>query len=191
MLSHIWLFVTPQTVAHQAPLSMGILQARTLGWVALSFFRGSPWPRDQARVSCIGRRILYRGGTWEAQKYPCPSLKDRGWCPRLQGPQTPLTPRGREERRDGPRLSFLCSGSPHRKRSLVGLPVVAHVRCHADRAEVVFWHSCSGNPIRLPESRKRKQRKPLPALESIFSASSFIHCEPENPVRIHTRRENY
>ena len=29
-LSHIWLFATPWTVAHQAPLSMRILQARVL-----------------------------------------------------------------------------------------------------------------------------------------------------------------
>ena len=37
----------------------GILQARILEWVAISFFRGSSWPRDQTRVSCIGRKILY------------------------------------------------------------------------------------------------------------------------------------
>ena len=33
--------VTPWTVACQAPLSMGILQARILEWVAVSFSRGS------------------------------------------------------------------------------------------------------------------------------------------------------
>ena len=27
LVSHVWLFVTPWTVAHQAPLSMGILMA--------------------------------------------------------------------------------------------------------------------------------------------------------------------
>ena len=32
-LSHGQLFATPWTVARQAPLSMGILQARILGWV--------------------------------------------------------------------------------------------------------------------------------------------------------------
>ena len=31
--------MTPWTVAHQAPLSMGILQARILEWVAISFSR--------------------------------------------------------------------------------------------------------------------------------------------------------
>ena len=38
----------------------GILQARILKWVAISFSRGSSWPRDQSSVSYIGRWILYR-----------------------------------------------------------------------------------------------------------------------------------
>ena len=41
-------FSTPWTVACQAPLSSvhGILQARILGWVAISSSRGSSQPRD-------------------------------------------------------------------------------------------------------------------------------------------------
>ena len=38
-------FATQWTVARQAPL-WGILQARTLEWVAIPFFRGSYQPRD-------------------------------------------------------------------------------------------------------------------------------------------------
>ena len=34
-------FVTPCTVDHRAPLSRGLLQARTLEWVAIPFSRGS------------------------------------------------------------------------------------------------------------------------------------------------------
>ena len=52
-------FVTPQTVAHQAPLSMGLSQTRAVNWVAVSFSRGSSRPRDQTPVSCIGRQALY------------------------------------------------------------------------------------------------------------------------------------
>ena len=40
----------------------GIFQAIILEWVAVSFSRGSSWPRDQAQVSCIsciGRWIVY------------------------------------------------------------------------------------------------------------------------------------
>ena len=36
----------------------GILQARILEWVAISFSRGSSRPRDGTHVSCIGRWIL-------------------------------------------------------------------------------------------------------------------------------------
>ena len=46
LLSHVRLFATLWTVACQAPLSMGILQARILGWVAMSSSRGSSQPRD-------------------------------------------------------------------------------------------------------------------------------------------------
>ena len=45
-------------VAHQTPLSMGILQARKLEWVAIAFFRGSSWLRDWTRVSCIAGRFF-------------------------------------------------------------------------------------------------------------------------------------
>ena len=56
LLSHVWLFVTPWTMARQAPLPMGILQARIL----------NPPPRDLPHpgielvsyVSCIGKQVL-------------------------------------------------------------------------------------------------------------------------------------
>ena len=52
-LSPVWLFATPWTVAHQAPLSMGFLQARILQWVAISSSRGSFSLRNRTRVSCV------------------------------------------------------------------------------------------------------------------------------------------
>ena len=51
--SHVRLFVTPWTVAHQAPLSTEILQGRILEWVAMPSCRGSSQPRDQTQVSRI------------------------------------------------------------------------------------------------------------------------------------------
>jgi len=39
-------------VVRQAPV-YGILQARILEWVAISFSRGSSQPRDQTRGSCF------------------------------------------------------------------------------------------------------------------------------------------
>ena len=49
--SHVWFFVTLWTVAHQGPLSMGILQARILEWATMLFSRGSSRPRDWTHVS--------------------------------------------------------------------------------------------------------------------------------------------
>ena len=45
--------VTPWTVACQAPMSMGILQATILEWVAMPSSRESSQPRDQIQVSHI------------------------------------------------------------------------------------------------------------------------------------------
>ena len=69
--SRVQLFAAPQTLACQAPLSMGFFQARILERVAISFSRGSSQPRDWTPVSwfsCIGRRSLYHWATWEAPK---------------------------------------------------------------------------------------------------------------------------
>ena len=65
-------FATPWTVASQTPLSMGILQAKILEWVAVSSSRGSSQPRDRTSVfsvSCIGRRVLYTSATGSFSKH--------------------------------------------------------------------------------------------------------------------------
>ena len=56
------LFATLWTVACRATLSMGLLQARILEWVAMLSSRGSCQPKDWtcvSYVSCTGRRVLY------------------------------------------------------------------------------------------------------------------------------------
>ena len=64
----------------QAPLSMGILQARILKWVAMPSSRGSSQPRDWTQVSCITGRFCTVWATREAQEYwsgyPIPSSGD-------------------------------------------------------------------------------------------------------------------
>ena len=54
-------------IAHQAPLSMGILQARILEWVAMPSSRGSSQPRDQTQVSHIAGGFFIIGTTRETQ----------------------------------------------------------------------------------------------------------------------------
>ena len=44
----------------------GIFQARILEWVAISFSRGSPWPRDWTWVSCSAGRLFTIGATRES-----------------------------------------------------------------------------------------------------------------------------
>ena len=59
-LSRVRLFVTPWTVACQAGSFVhGILQARILEWVAISFSRGSSQPRVRTRVFYFGRWIFF------------------------------------------------------------------------------------------------------------------------------------
>ena len=47
----------------------GILQARTLEWVAFPFSKGSSQPRDQTQVSRIAGEFFTAWATREAQEY--------------------------------------------------------------------------------------------------------------------------
>ena len=46
----------------------GILPARTLERVAISFSRGSSWPRDRTQISCIACRLFIMWATRELHK---------------------------------------------------------------------------------------------------------------------------
>ena len=50
--SCVWLCATPQTAAYQAPPFPGILQARTLEWVAISFSNAWKW---EVKVKSLSR----------------------------------------------------------------------------------------------------------------------------------------
>ena len=67
VLSCFQLFATPWTVACQAPLSVGILQARILEWVAMPSSRGSSQSRDRTQVSCTAGWFFTVWATREAQ----------------------------------------------------------------------------------------------------------------------------
>ena len=56
-------------IACQAPLSMGILRARILGWVAMPSSRGSSQLRDQNQVSCIAGKFFTVWAIREAYIY--------------------------------------------------------------------------------------------------------------------------
>ena len=67
-LSHVSLFVTPWTAAHQATLSLGILQARILECISMPFSRGFSQPRDQIQVSYIAGGFYTERASGEAQE---------------------------------------------------------------------------------------------------------------------------
>ena len=50
--SHVWPFVTLNCSLRGSSVH-GILQARILKWAAMPSSRGSSWPRDWTRVSCM------------------------------------------------------------------------------------------------------------------------------------------
>ena len=85
LLSHIWLFVTLRTIQWVSEIAQscptlcnpmdcsppgssihGILQARILRWVAISFSRGSSLPRDRTQISRIAGRPFNPWVTREA-----------------------------------------------------------------------------------------------------------------------------
>ena len=69
LLSCVRLFTIACTVAHKAPLSMGVLQARKLEWVTMLSSRGFPQPKDRTQVSCIAGGFFIVCATREAQEY--------------------------------------------------------------------------------------------------------------------------
>ena len=66
LLSRVQLFCNPMDCSLPGSSVHGISQARILEWVAISFSRGSSWPRDWTHISCIGRQVLYHWATWKA-----------------------------------------------------------------------------------------------------------------------------
>ena len=69
---------TTWTIAHQAPLSMWILQAGILEWVAMSPSRGSSQPRDRTQVSGTA-------GGFFTTCIKCEKERDRNFLPLCRG----------------------------------------------------------------------------------------------------------
>ena len=65
-LSCLQLFCDPMDWSPPGSSVHGNSQARILGWVAISFSRGSSRPRDWTCISCIGRWIPYHCAAREA-----------------------------------------------------------------------------------------------------------------------------
>ena len=57
------------------PSAMGILQARTLEWVAMPSYRNSFQPRNRNQVSCIAGIFFTVRATREAPSFPITGVK--------------------------------------------------------------------------------------------------------------------
>ena len=82
-LNHVWLFVSPWTVARQASLSMEFSRQKYWEWIAISFSRGTSQPRDRTLGSgLLGKFfIIWATGDLESmalwQQWTHPQL--RSW----------------------------------------------------------------------------------------------------------------
>ena len=77
-IGYVWLCATLWTRAYQAPLPMGSSQQEY--WVAISFSRGSSWPRDRIGIS----DILH----WKAGSLPLTPPGKRFWQLTFKKPVT-------------------------------------------------------------------------------------------------------
>ena len=146
-LSCIQVFVIPWTVAHQAALSTGFLQARIQEWVAMPSSRGSSQPRDRAHISrgsCIAGGFFYR-------RAPGRSIFSSVSGPSVQAPPMTLPP-GR------------CSrGFPSWPASFRGLCLPSQgrrVKPLGIRAQDTIWSAEGSGPGRPPTPCATHTRQP-------------------------------
>ena len=71
LLSHVQLFYNPTGCSPPGSSVHGILQAKALEWVAISFSRGSSWPRNGTHIFYTGKWIFYH---WATRKAPSITL---------------------------------------------------------------------------------------------------------------------
>ena len=79
VLSHVRL-CDPRDCGPPGSSVHGVLQARTLEWIAISYSREPSWPRDRIHiscVSCIGRRVLDH---WHNLGSPSVADGNENWC---------------------------------------------------------------------------------------------------------------
>ena len=142
----------PWTVARQAPLYLGILQARILEWVARSFSWGSSQTRDQTHISCIGKWILYHWATREAKtwiqvvslEYSLRKYQCKGWEGRQKRQGSQFRVHGQ--------TSYFCRqlAQSHWKPLETDMKYVLELP-HSRVRELVFISSVSSTSDLLPE----------------------------------------
>ena len=104
----------------------GIFQARMLEWVAISFSRGSSWPKDRTQVSCTAGRFFTDWATsLDNYIFSCNfifKLHLCYQCTKLHLKAFSLS----HQRRQWHPTPVLLSGKSHGRRSLVGCSPWGH-----------------------------------------------------------------
>ena len=112
---------------------LGIFQARIREWVAISFSRGSSWPKDETCVSCIGRQIITQASGETNFFHHCCSVRQS--CPTLCDHMNYSTP-------DLP--------APHRLLKFAQV----HVHCLViPSSHLILWHPLFLRPSTFPSIR--------------------------------------
>ena len=96
----------------------GILQARILEWIAISFSRGSSQPRDRTQVSHIAGRRFNLCTTREALKYENPSTNIKDF---KGGKEARLKEGGGGGRVGAKRVALQTSPATYRYPGIMGL----------------------------------------------------------------------
>ena len=131
-------FATPWTVAHQAPLSMGILQASILEWVAMPSFRGSSQPRSNPGLPYC-RWILY-----------CLSHQGKPTKSQIWGHKSPSLTGCWESWMRLWRDNLIGSVLETQKRLN---------RCYSEKSEMKIFPTSQRNPGRLPGGGNHWQKQ--------------------------------
>ena len=103
LISQVWLFAAPWTIACQASLSMGILQARILQWVALGDLPNLGIQPRSPHSSRILYHLSQQGSPrileWVDYPFSRESSQPRNWTgsPELQGYSLPSEPLGKAQ----------------------------------------------------------------------------------------------
>ena len=80
-LSHVWLSWDYMDSSSPGSSVHVISQARILELVAISFFRGSSWPRDQTHISCIaGGPLGHQGNAYIPYAYRYVDIRKLNFC---------------------------------------------------------------------------------------------------------------
>ena len=79
LLSLVWLFYDPMDCSPPVSAVHEIFQSRILGWVAISFSRGSSWPRNWTQVFCIAGSFFTNWVTFLTQKHTIQGRRRGTW----------------------------------------------------------------------------------------------------------------